>query len=104
MRRITLIASTIVAALLCATSAEAQTSQSVVVSAGGTPPLTYTAGQPYPDTQDTTGKKCTSSSAGGGTQPAPLAVTPTDRGGTITLGGTSQTLAAANANRKMIFV
>jgi hypothetical protein len=37
-------------------------------------------------------------------QPAPLAVTPTDRGGTITTGGTSQTLAAANASRKVILI
>lgn len=37
-----------------------------VVSVCGTPPGTYTAGQPRPVTQDTTGKLCDQGSAGGG--------------------------------------
>lgn len=47
------------------------------------------------------------STPGGFTQPVsgtvsatPLAVTPTDRGGTITVGGTAQNAAASNASRK----
>lgn len=35
---------------------------------------------------------------------SPVAVTPTDKGGTITLGGTAQTLAAANTSRKSLVV
>lgn len=34
----------------------------------------------------------------------PVPVTPTDKGGTITLGGTAQTLAAANTSRKSLVV
>lgn len=45
-----------------------------------------------------TGLLCTTSS--GGVGPFPPTVTPTQRGGTITLGGTAQTLMAANASRK----
>ena len=43
-----------------------QVSNAIVVSTCGTPPLTYTAGSPYPVTQDTTGKVCTSGTGGGG--------------------------------------
>lgn len=39
-----------------------------------------------------------------GTQAAPLVVTTTNKGGTITLGGTSQTLAVANASRKSLCI
>ena len=39
--------------------AQAQTASSVVVATCGTPPTTYVAGQPYPDTQNTSGLKCT---------------------------------------------
>lgn len=41
---------------------------------------------------------------GGGVSPSPLVVTPTDRSGSLTLGGTSQTLAAANASRKALLI
>jgi hypothetical protein len=34
----------------------------------------------------------------------PLVVTPTDKGGTITAGGTAQVLAAANASRKGLVI
>lgn len=47
-----------------------------VVTACGTPPTTYTVGQAFPGTQDTTGKLCSSESGGGG-------------------GGTSSTFGAA---------
>jgi hypothetical protein len=47
-------------------AASAQTTQAIVVSACGTPPLTYHSGQPYPITQDTTGTLCSSTGGGGG--------------------------------------
>lgn len=61
-----------------------------VVPMCGDPPAPCTATNPFP--------------TGGGTAPSPLGVTPTDKGGTITLGGTSQTLAVANASRKAIII
>lgn len=73
-----------------------------VTSTCGTPPSTYVAGQNRPVLQDTNGNQCTNPS--GGSQPTPLPVTPVNRGGTITLGGTSQTLAAANASRNALCV
>lgn len=48
--------------LFAAQWASAQTAQSVVVSSCGTPPVTYKAGQSYPQTQNTSGLECTSSS------------------------------------------
>lgn len=44
---------------LAPTELRAQTSSSVVVAICGTPPTTYVAGHPYPNTQDTTGTLCT---------------------------------------------
>lgn len=41
----------------------AATASAIVVSSCGTPPSTYTAGLPFPITQDTTGKACGSSAA-----------------------------------------
>lgn len=50
-------------------SAHAQTNSAVVVSACGTPPVTYTAGQAYPQTQDTNGNACSAATVTpGGTQ------------------------------------
>lgn len=90
----------LLAALFVGSFAHAQTAPVVakVASGCGTPPFTYSAGQNNPVLQDTNGYLCQNSS--GGTQPAPLAVTPTDKGGTITVGGTSQTAIAANTSRK----
>ena len=51
---------------LCA-GAQAQTASAVVVSSCGTPPTTYVAGLPYAQTQDTTGKLCTTGGGGGST-------------------------------------
>lgn len=45
--------------------AHAQTGSAVVVSACGTPPGAYTAGQAYPQTQNTSGLQCTSATATG---------------------------------------
>lgn len=42
--------------------------------------------------------------AGGGTAPAPNQGTWTDRSGTVTAGGVSQTLAAANSARKRLLI
>lgn len=46
--------------------AGAATSSAVVVATCGTPPVTYTAGQTFPLTQDTTGTLCAQSGGGGG--------------------------------------
>jgi hypothetical protein len=53
-------------AALPVSGAWAQTTSAVVVSSCGTPPTTYTAGQPSPVTQDTTGKLCDTGGGGGG--------------------------------------
>lgn len=45
---------------------QAHAQQAVVVSSCGTPPLTYTAGQPYSLTMDTTGRLCNTASGGSG--------------------------------------
>jgi hypothetical protein len=46
------------AAVMLSGTAYAQAASAVVVSSCGTPPVTYAAGQTYPQTQDTTGKLC----------------------------------------------
>jgi hypothetical protein len=51
-------------AWLTPTKVFAQTSSSVVVANCGTPPTTYVAGYPYPNTQDTTGTLCTKGGSG----------------------------------------
>lgn len=69
MRRWLIGTSAITGLLLCGAvypgSANAQIA-ATVVSACGTPPSTYTPGQPKPVTQDTTGTLCASSGGGGG--------------------------------------
>lgn len=58
-----------VAILIISGAAYAQTNSAVVVATCGTPPVTYTAGQSYPQTQDTTGKLCAGATiTPGGTQ------------------------------------
>lgn len=52
--------------LLAPACALAQSLTPVVVSACGTPPQTYHAGQSYPMTMDTTGTLCAAGSGGGG--------------------------------------
>jgi hypothetical protein len=72
----------------------------VVSSCGG---ITYDTGASLPQmplTQDATGKLCGSSSVA----VTPAVATPTDKSGTLTAGGTSQTLAAANTSRKCLIV
>lgn len=49
-------------ALLLSHPAAAQVQSAIVVSACGTPPVTYTAGQPNPVTMDTNGNFCGSNS------------------------------------------
>lgn len=67
MKRLLLISSAL--SLLQAGSSFAQTQSAIVVTTCGTPPLTYTAGQPYPVTQNTSGQVCgASSSTPSGTQ------------------------------------
>lgn len=51
-------------------AAQAQSIQAAVVSACGTPPVTYNAGTTQPATQDTTGKLCDSGGGGGGSAPS----------------------------------
>lgn len=80
-------------------AAAAQTTSAVVVSACGTPPTTYSAGQNRQVTQDTGGNLCNKSN-GGSVTPSPLGVSTIDKGGTITLGGTAQTAIALNTSRK----
>ncbi len=73
-------------------SAHAQNAQRIPTCGTGAPPAGIS--QPY---MDAAGNLCTSGSsgnAGSGT-----ASTLTDRSGTITLGGTAQTLMAANTSR-----
>lgn len=79
------------------TPAFAQTAQSVVVITCGTPPVTYTAGLAYPDTQDPNGKKCVNATVSATISVAP--VTTTSASGTVTLGGTFQSVLASNAGR-----
>lgn len=43
---------------------QAQTVSAVAVNSCGTPPVTYTAGKPYPVTQTTGGQSCVNSTAG----------------------------------------
>lgn len=70
----------------------------------------YTIGSPAPALLDlNTGSLCVTGtvtiSPGSITvSTTPLVITPTDRGGTITAGGTAQSLAALNASRKFLFV
>lgn len=56
--------------------AYAQTASAVVVSSCGTPPTTYTAGQMFPLTVDTTGKLCDGGGSGGSTNPIYVTGTP----------------------------
>lgn len=89
---------TILALMLTATAAMAQSTTSVQVTngGGGTSAVTYcivgtvTSGScPMPVT-----------STGGGTAPGPATVTPTNDSLSITLGGTAQNALTANATRK----
>jgi hypothetical protein len=82
-------------------AAQAQAQGTVVVSTCGTANYGPAIGQTRATTQDVNGNICGSNAGGGGgTAPVPLTVTPTDRGGTMASGGTSQTAMAANASRK----
>lgn len=78
-----LLAGLIALVSIAAAPAYAQTNSAIVVATCGTPPTTYTAGQPFPLTQDTTGVACTSTSGGGGTS----AVNLTQVGGTSVVTG-----------------
>jgi hypothetical protein len=84
------------ASLVLPAAADTTPSLAVVVSSCGI--LSYPVGKTYPETMDPQGRKCVLSGAPSG------AATPTDRSGTLTTGGTSQTLAAANSSRKCLFV
>lgn len=61
----TLLVSAVAVAAIYSPPTNAQTASAVVVSSCGTPPQTYRAGQPYPITQDTTGRQCSGSSSSG---------------------------------------
>ena len=94
-------------ALLIASPSEAQTGTPAnTVSACGTPNNTPVVGNYYSITMDTHGVLCTP----GGSSASPVTVTPqgvtsTDAGAlTITLGGTYQTVFAANASRKSCLI
>lgn len=101
MRRLLLAAG---ALLAFSAAAHAQGMSALVVATCGTPPITYTAGQSFPITMDTNGNICGATSGGGTITPVPKSVTPTDRGGTMTTGGTVQPLAASNASRQSIVI
>jgi hypothetical protein len=80
-----------------------QTTNSLVVTTCGTPPFTYPAGQVQPSLQDVNGERCVNTT-GGSIVTNPVAVTSTDRGGTLTAGGTAQNAAAANSSRKLFVI
>jgi hypothetical protein len=95
-----------VSALACAiafaaSTAHAQSSQSQVVPACGTPNSTYTVGKTLPDTQDQNGIKCT---GGGASQVTPTVITPLDLSSTVATGGTFQTAIASSGSRTSCFV
>lgn len=82
---------------LCALPAHAQTASAVAVSACGTPPVTYTAGKPYPVTQTTTGKSCMDATISASVAVAPL--TSTNLSGTISVTDTFQSIQVSSPGR-----
>lgn len=86
-------------------SAHAQgVDRGIARTACATPTSTYADGTPIPFQIDpVTGSSCVYLK-GGSIAILPTIVTPTDRGGTITLGGTAQNAAAANASRKSMVI
>lgn len=91
------IAAVLALALGCAPAYAQQTAK--VLATCGT--ASYTAGTTNYETIDTTGAGCSSGGGGGGTvTTSPLAVTTTDKSGTVTVGATAQTAIALNASRK----
>lgn len=88
MKKLLLLAALL---LLPALPTAAQTVSATTVSACGTPNNTPVVGNPYPVTQDTTGKLCTSASGGGGGG----AVTIAD-GADVTQGTTTDTACATD--------
>lgn len=79
-------------------SAQVSGNANVVSSCGTVNGGAYQAAQTRAITQDTNGKQCINGTFSA--QSTPLPVTPTDRGGTIGTGGTSQVAIAANASRQ----
>lgn len=95
MKHLALACLAFVALSLSAPHARAQASG--VASCGGeTIPPGY--GNTYP-TVDATGRLCDNGS-GGSVIVNPVVVTPTDKSGTVTSGGTAQTAIALNTSRK----
>jgi len=78
----------------------------LVATAAWADPPNFGGSQSVTALSDSTGAPYTGSNpvpvtgAGGGVSPAPVGVAPTDRGGTLTVGGTAQNAAASNASRK----
>lgn len=105
MKRLIAIAvSSVLAFSIPAIAQPASITAKVVASCGS---ATYISGTTASVTQDTTGKQCTGATVtpSGTPQPVtPVVSAPTDRSGAITTGGTSQTLAAANASRKCLLI
>lgn len=88
-----LISALLFFALLSPFPAAAQQVAAIIVTACGTPPFTYTAGQVQPIVQDVNGNLCNGSGSGGsGTKI--ISGTGTYSQITITAGGVDQTLAA----------
>ncbi len=77
----------------------AHAQQAFVLSNCGTPNTTLTAGTYATPFMDTTGRMCGSSSGSVTATVASTAGTATAKGGTITVGGTSQTIIASNSSR-----
>ena len=86
----------LIALILMSPILRAQTNGAVVSSCGS---ASYSAGQSKSVTIDTTGNVCTNATVTGGGAGI-TAITPTDRGGTITSGGTAQNAMASNSSRK----
>lgn len=81
--------------MLCVTDAHSQTVGSTAVASCGT--VTYTAGQLYPPTQDTTGKGCVNATVSASVTVAPL--TSTNLSGTISVTNTFQSIQVSTAGR-----
>jgi hypothetical protein len=85
----------------------AQTSSAIVVSACGTPPVTYVVGQAYPQTQTAGGVAC-GGSGGGGSSSITSTVLPTGATNNpttqVTVTTSSTTLVAARAGRALLTV
>lgn len=94
LKRILLAAGVLLAG---ACAGQAQTVSAVAVNSCGTPPITYTAGNPYPVTQTTGGKSCVDATVSASVAVAPL--TSTNLSGTISVTNTFQSIQVSTVGR-----